>query len=165
MGGNAKNSIPLLQYMKCTWQYYVSFSMFKIITWWAGWQEEKGQRLGWFEHGGVVVGVEASVSGYTRYRPCQLPPMGGLLVPIYHNTDSHSSNQYILHVLTVVVKMSITCLFATSKLEWATTSFIHSNLSFSLLIITVEPLYNGHFGTSHFWGHFCCYIAVFLFQR
>ena len=87
---------------------------YHVVSWLTG---GEGQRLGWFEDGGVVIGVEASVSGYTRYRPCQLPPMGGLLVPIYHSTDSHSSNQYILHVLTVVVKMSITCLFATSKLE------------------------------------------------
>ena len=29
---------------------------------------------------------------------------------------------------------------------------------------TVEPLYNGHFGTSHFWVIFAV-IEVFLFQR
>ena len=104
--------------------YHLNFSTFTIITW--CWQEEKGQRLGWFEDRGVVR-VGSLCSGHTRYRPCQLPPMGGLLVPIYHSTDSHSSNQYILHVLTVVVKMSIICLFATSKLK-STTSFIHSSL-------------------------------------
>jgi len=28
---------------------------------------------------------------------------------------------------------------------------------------TVEPLYNGHFGISHFCIFFCCYIEVFLY--